>query len=106
MTKRLGDIAHARAGDKGDTSILMVAPYVDGDYARMCALLSPARVAAHFGTTESKVLIHPSPQLNAVTIALRGQLNGGVTRATTLDPHGKNLSGFLLTLALHETVDL
>jgi hypothetical protein len=100
MTKKLGDIAHARAGDKGDVSILMLAPYDPADYALVVSAVTPDRLAAHFGTTPAKIAVRPSADLHAVTIVLRDQLLGGVTRATTLDPHGKSLSGHLLQLDL------
>jgi hypothetical protein len=101
-TPCLGDIAHARAGDKGDTSILMIAPYDRADYGTLCARLSPTRIAAQFGTVEGRVSVRPSPGLSALTIVLRAQLNGGVTRATTIDPHGKSLSGCLLDMPLFD----
>ncbi len=100
MTRRLGDIAHARAGDKGDTSILMVAPYDRADFALLMASVTTERVATHFGTTADKVALRPAADLGALTIVLRNQLLGGVTRATTLDPHGKTLSGHLLLLPI------
>lgn len=100
MTRRLGEIAHARAGDKGDTSILMVAPYDAADYEDIARLITPARMAEHFGTVPEKIMVRASPQLGALTIVLKDQLVGGVTRATTLDPHGKSLSGHLLQLEL------
>lgn len=100
MTGRLGDIAHARAGDKGDVSILMLAPYDPHDYARVVAVATAERVAEHFGTSLPKVTVRESIGLHALTIVLRDQLLGGVTRATTLDPHGKSLSGHLLQLPL------
>lgn len=100
MTSRLGDIAHARAGDKGDISILMLAPYEPDDYARVVAAATAERLAAHFGTSLPKVTVRESVGLRALTIVLRDQLLGGVTRATTLDPHGKSLSGHLLQLPL------
>lgn len=104
MNRRLGDIAHARAGDKGDTSILMLAPYDRADFALLMASVTTARVAAHFGTTIDKVVLRPAADLGALTIVLRDQLLGGVTRATTLDPHGKSLSGHLLLLTIPSEV--
>ena len=100
MTRLLGQIAHARAGDKGDTSILMVAPYDAADYTAIARVITPARIAEHFGTTPDKIVVRASPQLGALTVVLNDQLGGGVTRATTLDPHGKSLSGHLLQLEI------
>jgi hypothetical protein len=96
----LGDLAHARAGDKGDTSILVIAPYAAADYPRVDAALQPARVAVHFGVPVERVTVHPVPALHAFTVVVHGRLDGGVTRSRAADPHGKTLSGHLLDLAL------
>jgi hypothetical protein len=96
----LGDIAHARAGDKGDTSILVVVPFVDADFALIEAALVPDRVAAHFGVEPPAITVHSAPGLGAFTIVVRGRLDGGVTRSRSADPHGKTLSGHLLDFPL------
>jgi len=96
----LGDLAHARAGDKGDTSILVVAPYEREDYTRLDETLRPDRVAGHFGVDASHVTIHAVPRLGAFTVVVRGRLDGGVTRSRAADPHGKTLSGHLLDLVV------
>ena len=91
-------IAHARAGDKGDTSILMIAPYQAEDYEQLTSVLSPQALATHFGTDISAVSVNWAPDLMAGSIVLRGVLTGGVTRSHTVDPHGKTLSGHLLAM--------
>lgn len=96
----LATIAHARAGDKGDTSIIVVAPFLDGDYDRVVAALAPSRLAAHFGVAESNVTVHTASALRAVTVVVRERLDGGVTRSRAADPHGKTLSGHVLELPL------
>ncbi|MDF2993740.1 MAG: hypothetical protein K0S37_4254 [Microbacterium sp.] len=96
----LGDLAHARAGDKGDTSILVVAPYEPDDYGRVDDALHAERVAAHFGVDSGNVTIHPVPRLGAFTVVVRDRLDGGVTRSRAADPHGKTLSGHLLDLVV------
>lgn len=102
MTRILADVAHARAGDKGDTSILMIAAWIPSDIDVILRSVTPERVAAHFGSTAEKVTVRSIRDLGTVTIVLREQLRGGVTRATTLDPHGKSLSGHLLQLSLED----
>jgi hypothetical protein len=96
----LADVAHARAGDKGDTSIILLAPYDPSDFGRLSRMLAVPMVAAHFGVPASSVTIHPLPELSAFTIVIRNRLDGGVTRSRASDPHGKTLSGHLLDLAL------
>ena len=46
---RLYDIAHARAGDKGDTSQHFVIAYRDSDYEELLRFVTVERVRAHFG---------------------------------------------------------
>jgi hypothetical protein len=97
----LREVAHARAGDKGDSSILVVAPFEAADFARLAALLTPARIAAHFGVADpGQVSVHAAPALAALSVVVRHRLAGGVTRSPLVDPHGKTLSGHLLDLVV------
>lgn len=95
---RLVDIAHARAGDKGDTSILMIAPYSPADYASVERACTAAAVAAHFAVPVQAVTVLANPSLLALTIVIRGLLDGGVTRSGRIDPHGKTIAAHLLEL--------
>ena len=99
-TAPLGTIAHARAGDKGDTSILMVAPFDPEDFKPLASALTEGAVGEHFGVSPEQVAIIPSPHLGAVTIVIHARLAGGVTRSPTIDPHGKALSGHLLDMEI------
>ena len=94
----LSEIAHARAGDKGDTSIIVVAPYEPGDYPRVGKALAEVSVAHHFGVPVSHISIREMPHLRAYTVVIRERLDGGVTRSRAADPHGKTLSGHILDL--------
>ncbi|BCJ61458.1 AtuA-related protein [Micromonospora endophytica] len=98
VTRRLWDIAHARAGDKGDSSILLLRTYPGEDFGTLVAVLTVARVAEHFQVPADAVSITPVPRLSALTLVVRGGLAGGVTRSPRVDPHGKTLSGHLLDL--------
>lgn len=95
---RLGLIAHARAGDKGDTSILFLAPFDQDDFELIRKKLTPETVARHFGSEAARVTIIALEKLNAFTIVIQEQLGGGVTRTHRVDPHGKTLSSHLLDL--------
>ncbi|MFC8845891.1 MULTISPECIES: hypothetical protein [unclassified Micromonospora] len=97
-TRRLWDIAHARAGDKGDSSILLLRAYPGEDFDTLAAVLTVARVAQHFRVPADAVSITPVPGLSALTVVVRGGLAGGVTRSPRVDPHGKTFSGHLLDL--------
>lgn len=96
---RLGDIAHARAGDKGDSSILFLAPYEAADFESMCGEVTPVRLARHFHVADaSTITIRRLNELRALSIVIPHRLDGGVTRSASADPHGKTLSAHLLEL--------
>lgn len=94
----LRDVAHARAGDKGDASILVIRASDPADFPSLVEALPVNALAAHFRSDPAHVSVIPVPGLAAMTIVVRARLAGGVTRSTRLDPHGKTLSGHLLDL--------
>lgn len=101
MSRLLRDIAHTRAGDKGDISCISVIAHRAEDFAVLEQHVTAERVRAHFaelvhGNVERYVL----PQLGALNFVLHGALAGGVTRSLALDAHGKSLSSALLTLEI------
>lgn len=97
---RLWDLAHARAGDKGDSSILLLHPYDEDDYPGLRDAVTPELVAGHFSVPATAVSVVPCDGLRALTVVVRGRLDGGVTRSPRVDPHGKTLSGHLLDLVI------
>lgn len=98
---RLREIAHARTGDKGDTSQISVIAYDEGDYAFLAAHVTAARVAAHFAAIlRGTVTRYELPALGALNFVLHHALAGGVTRSLRLDAHGKCLGAVLLQLEL------
>ncbi|MEW1780738.1 hypothetical protein AB0305_00925 [Arthrobacter sp. NPDC080086] len=101
MTSTLRDLAHTRAGDKGDISCISVIAHRLEDFAVLEQHVTAERVRSHFaelvaGHVERYVL----PQLGALNFVLHGALAGGVTRSLALDAHGKSLSSALLTLEI------
>jgi hypothetical protein len=101
MRQRLYDLAHARAGDKGDTSILAVFAYDPADYPLLLRVLTAERVREHFhGMVLGAVTRRELPGLHALTFVLESALGGGVTRTARLDAHGKCLSSWLLALEI------
>ena len=97
-TRALVEIAHARAGDKGDTSIIVLRPYRRRDYDRLSEVVTADVIAVHFAVPVDQVGLVPAPELATMTIVVRSRLDGGVTRSARIDPHGKTLSGHLLDL--------
>ena len=98
---KLRDIAHARAGDKGNTSNISVIVHRAGDFARIERDVTAERVKAHFGSiVTGAVTRYELPTLGALNFVMEGALAGGVTRSLVLDAHGKSLSSFLLELEI------
>jgi len=99
----LRDIAHSRAGDKGDISNISVIAYDLKDYALLETYLTPERVKAHFAAVvRGEVVRYTLPHLGALNFVMQQALGGGVTRSLALDAHGKSLSGAMLAIVLPE----
>jgi hypothetical protein len=98
---RLRELAHARTGDKGDTSQISVIAYEEGDYAYLAEHVTAERVRAHFAAiVRGDVLRYELPGLGALNFVMGQALAGGVTRSLALDAHGKCLSSILLELEI------
>ena len=98
---RLHEIAHARTGDKGDTSNISVIAYDPNDWKRLVQDVTEDKVAAHFGPSfAGEITRYLLPQLQAMNFVLKGALTGGVTRSLALDAHGKCLASVLLEMEI------
>ncbi|MBR9973488.1 hypothetical protein KEC16_17310 [Magnetospirillum sp. J10] len=98
---KLRDIAHARTGDKGNTSNISVIAYRPEDYALLQREITPERVFQHFaGIIAGPVERYEMPNVCALNFVLHGALGGGVTRSLALDAHGKTLGSALLALEI------
>ena len=96
---RLHEVAHARAGDKGNRSNISLIPYKPEAFQLLLDQVTEARVLrlfAHKGAT--KVTRYALPNLPALNFVIDDALEGGVNAALNLDQHGKSLSYLLLTL--------
>lgn len=101
MKVRLHRLAHARAGDKGDSSMIAVIAYRLDDYPLLRRELTIEVVSAFFsGLKLTGVERFETPGLGALNFVLHGALGGGVTRSLALDAHGKTLSSSLLGIEL------
>jgi len=99
MRVKLRQIAHARAGNKGDTSNVSLIVYDQAHYEAVRDQTTPERVKAWFGPlVRGRVMRYELPQLGALNFVLEGALGGGVTRTLALDPHGKSRSSLLLEM--------
>jgi hypothetical protein len=101
MRVMLRDIAHARAGDKGDVSNISLIVYDRKHYEVVKREATAERVKAWFGgLVRGEVQRFELPQLGAFNFVMHGALGGGVTRSLALDPHGKSRSSLLLEMRI------
>ena len=101
MKKKLYDLAHCRAGDKGNTSILSLIAYRDEDYASLCAHVTASAVQRPLGhIIKGKVTRHEVPNVGALQVVCEQSLGGGVTTSLAMDAHGKSLSYALLEMEI------
>lgn len=98
---RVYDLAHGRAGDKGNTSNISVIAYDDAGFRTLREQLTTERVMQHFASIATgPVTRYELPKLRALNFVIEGALGGGVTRSLAQDAHGKSLSAMMLTLEL------
>ncbi|HEX7561677.1 MAG TPA: hypothetical protein VF396_00235 [Bradyrhizobium sp.] len=100
------DIAHARAGDKGNTSNVNVWAYDPKDFEELKRTLTAERIKRAFpdlirGKVERYVIEH----LHGLNFVMQDALEGGVNRSLNLDSHGKSWSYLILGLELEENGD-
>jgi hypothetical protein len=101
MPVRLHELAHCRAGDKGNVATLSVIPYSDADYPLLVRELTAERVRAQLARhVGGEVRRYELPLLPALQFVCTGIRDGGVTTSLALDAHGKSLSSRLLALEL------
>jgi hypothetical protein len=97
----LRDIAHARAGDKGNTSNVNIWVYDPADFELLKRNLTVERIKREFprlmrGTVTRYEIAH----LHGLNIVMTDALEGGVNASLNLDSHGKSWSYLLLGLEL------
>jgi hypothetical protein len=98
---KLHELAHCRAGDKGDTSILSLIAYRAEDFPLLAERVTVAAVKAHLrGIVHGDIRRYELPALWALQFVCERALNGGVTTSLALDAHGKSLSYALLEMGV------
>ncbi len=103
--RTLRDLAHARSGDKGDTSNVSLIAYDMADYPLLARWVTAERVQAHLaGIVRGAVVRHELPRIGALNFVMEQALGGGVTRSLALDAHGKSLGSALLSLEVPDDV--
>lgn len=102
---KLHDIAHARTGDKGNTSNISLIAYRETDYPLLEKYVTAARVKAHFSeVVQGDVVRMELPRIGALNFIMHAALGGGVTRSLALDAHGKCLGSALLSMEIPDTL--
>jgi len=95
----LRQVAHARAGDKGDISSVSVFAYEPRHYPALKAQLTPERLSAEFGgVLRGPIARYELDGLHGLNFVMRAGLEGGVNSSLNLDSHGKSWSFLLLAL--------
>lgn len=97
----LHTLAHARSGDKGNHSNIVVFAYRPELYPLLVQEVTPERVGALFASRKpSAVRRYLLPKLHGFNFVLENVLDGGVNESLNLDMHGKSLSFLLLSMQL------
>jgi hypothetical protein len=100
------DIAHARAGDKGNTSNVNVWAYDPADFALLKRTLTVERIKQEFpALLRGEIRRYVIEHLQGLNFVMQDALEGGVNSSLNLDSHGKSWSYLILGLALDEGVD-
>jgi hypothetical protein len=101
MSVRVYDLAHSRAGDKGNTSNISVIAYDERGWRHLRDALTVDTVRQAFGhITQGPITRYELPKVKALNFVIENALGGGVTRSLALDPHGKGLSSLMLKIEL------
>ena len=101
MKRKLHDLAHARAGDKGDTLTLALICYRETDYPLLRERVTAEAVKRHLAhIVQGEVRRYEVPNLHALQFVCERALDTGVTTSLALDPHGKTLSYALLEMEI------
>lgn len=101
MRVRLGQVATARAGDKGDTSNIAVFVRTAADYEAVKAQLTAERVtAAYPALFRGPVARYCVDHLMVLNFVIENGLEGGVNASLNLDAHGKSFSFLMLDIEI------
>ena len=96
---KLFDVAHSRAGDKGNTLMLSLIPYNERDYTMLCTTVTTEKVKEHLKEIVlGEIIRYELPNISSLLFVCYNALSGGVTTSLALDTHGKSLSYALLQM--------
>lgn len=97
----LKEIAHARSGDKGDTSNICVYARDPKDYPLLKSLLTVERVKAYFGDmVQGEIVRYDVDSLCGMNFVMQHALGGGATLSLRMDTLGKSMGSALMRMKL------
>lgn len=97
----LKDIAHARSGDKGDTSNICVYARDPKDYPLLKSWLTVDRVASYFGDmVKGTIIRYEVDSLCGLNFVMHHALGGGATLSMRMDTLGKSMGSALMRMKL------
>jgi hypothetical protein len=103
----LREIAHARAGDKGNRSNVSVWVYDEHHFEAVRAQLTVERVKESFsGVLKGAICRYELPALGGLNFVMDEALEGGVNESLNLDGHGKSWSFMLLGLEIEVEAEI
>ncbi len=98
---KLRELAHSRAGDKGNLVNISVIAYRELDYPILVEYVTADRVSELFqGLVARPVIRYCMPNVFALNFVLSRPPADSVTRSLRLDAHGKSLSSLMLSLEI------
>jgi hypothetical protein len=104
---RLGEIAAARSGDKGDSANIGVVARSPAAYKGLCGRLTARVVEEYFRPMGvGSVVRYELPNLEALNFVLPGVLAGGGSRSLRIDAQGKALGQALLEMVIEAPGDV
>jgi len=97
----LARIAHARSGDKGDTSNIGIIAFDARHYPLLVREVTPERVKHFFGElVKGNVERYELPNLGALNFLMHEALGGGGTLSLRVEAQGKTLGAALLRMEI------
>ena|SRR6476620_10302065 len=98
---KLFDVAHSRAGDKGNTLMLSLIPYTEADYEMLCTKITAEKVKKHLKEiVQGEIIRYELSNISSLLFVCYNALSGGVTTSLSLDTHGKSISYALLQMEI------
>ena len=83
---KLYEIAHSRAGDKGNTLTLSLIPYQDKDYPMLCEKVTVEKVQSHLAEiVKGEIIRYELPNISSLLFVCHEALQGGVTTSRRMD---------------------